>query len=175
MMRNRFRWSRCIGLVVVLVPLVAQAELTVIYDSGNTQPLAPFLEVIDDVETPQQQPAPINNQLGAADLNMLLPIKSPGLSPGQVQPQAVKRPFTRPFFLIGSDASSRQWLSQYRDRLLDVGAVGMLVQAETAADLEAIAKIGQGLQIMPASGSDIARALGIKHYPVLVSKEGIEQ
>jgi len=66
-------------------------------------------------------------------------------------------------------------LSQYRDRLLEIGAVGMLVQAETTADLEAIAKIGQGLQIMPASGSDIARALGIKHYPILVSKEGIEQ
>jgi len=174
-MRNNFRWGRCIGLAVVLVPLVAQAELTVIYDSGNTQPLAPFLEVIEDIEPSQQQPAPTNNQLGAADINMLLPIKSPGLSPGQVQPQAVKRPFTRPFFLIGSDALSRQWLSQYRDRLVEIGAVGMLVQAETTADLEAIAKIGQGLQIMPASGSDIARALGIKHYPVLVSKEGIEQ
>ena len=174
-MRNNFRWGICIGFVVVLVPLVAQAELTVIYDSGNTQPLAPFLEVIEDIETPQQQPAPTNNQLGAADISMLLPIKSPGLSPGPIQPRAVKRPFTRPFFLIGSDALSRQWLSQYRDRLLEIGAVGMLVQAETAADLEAIANIGQGLQIMPASGSDIARALGIKYYPVLVSKEGIEQ
>ncbi|MFC1602930.1 integrating conjugative element protein [Pseudomonadota bacterium] len=174
-MRNHFRWGRCIGFVTVLVPLVAQAELTVIYDSGNTQPLAPFLEVIEDIETPQQQPAPSNNQLGAADINTLLPIKSPSLSPGQVQPQAVNRPFTRPFFLIGSDALSRQWLSQYRDRLLEIGAVGMLVQAETASDLEAIAKIGKGLQIMPASGADIAQALGIKHYPVLVSKEGIEQ
>ena len=174
-MRNNFRWGRCIGFVAVLVPLVAQAELTVIYDSGNTQPLAPFLEVIEDIETPQQQPAPTNNQLGAADLKNLLPIKSPGLSPGPIQPQAVKRPFTRPFFLIGSDALSQQWLSQYRDRLLEIGAVGMLVQAKTAADLEAVAKIGQGLQIMPASGSDIAQALGIKHYPVLVSKEGIEQ
>jgi len=174
-MRNRFRWDRCIGLVVVLVPLVAQAELTVIYDSGNTQPLAPFLEVIEDSEAPQQQPVPTNNQLGADALKNLLPIKSPGLSPGPIQPQAVKRPFTRPFFLIGSDVLSRQWLSQYRDRLLEIGAVGMLVQAETTADLETIAKIGQGLQIMPASGLDIARALGIKHYPILVSKEGIEQ
>jgi len=174
-MRNNFRWAKCIGFVAVLVPLVAQAELTVIYDSGNTQPLAPFLEVIEDIEDPQQQPAPTHNQLGAADIKTLLPINSAGLSPGPIQPRAVKRPFTRPFFLIGSDALSQQWLSQYRDRLLEIGAVGMLVQAETATDLEAIAKIGQGLQIMPASGSDIARALGIKHYPVLVSKEGIEQ
>ena len=174
-MRNNFRWGRCIGLVAVLVPLVAQAGLAVIYDSGNTQPLAPFLEVIEDSEVTPQQPAPTSNQLGAADLNTLLPIKSPGLSPGQIQPQAIKRPFTRPFFLIGSDPLSRQWLSQHRDRLLEIGAVGMLVQVETAADLEAIAQLGQGLQIMPASGSDIAQALGVSHYPVLVSKEGIEQ
>lgn len=175
MKRDDIRWIKHLILTLMLVPLLAQAGLTVIYDSGNTQPLAPFLEVIEDDESPQQQPAPDKSQLGAADINTLLPIKSPGLSPGQIQPQAVKRPFTRPFFLIGSDALSRQWLSQYRDRLLEIGAVGMLVQAETAADLEAIAKIGQGLQIMPASGSDIAHALGIKHYPVLVSKEGIEQ
>ena len=49
-MRNNFRWGWCIGVVAVLVPLMAQAELTVIYDSGNTQPLAPFLEVIEDIE-----------------------------------------------------------------------------------------------------------------------------
>ena len=175
MKRSDMRWIRHLVLTLLLVPLLAQAGLTVIYDSGNTQPLAPFLGVIEESEVPQEQPAPTNNRLGAADLDTLLPIKSPGLTPGPIQPQAVKRPFTRPFFLIGSDSLSRQWLSRHRGRLLEVGAVGMLVQAETIADLEAIAQLGQGLQIMPASGSDIAKALGISHYPVLVSRDGIEQ
>ena len=39
----------------------------------------------------------------------------------------------------------------------------------------AIARLGHGLAIMPASGSDIASVLGIRHYPVLVSRQGIEQ
>ena len=51
----------------------------------------------------------------------------------------------------------------------------MLVQAETEADVAAIAQIADGIQILPASATDIARALGLAHIPVLVSRHGIEQ
>jgi len=49
----------------------------------------------------------------------------------------------------------------------------MLVEAETVADLEAIAALAGGLAILPASASDIATALGLSHYPVLINAEGI--
>ena len=49
----------------------------------------------------------------------------------------------------------------------------MLVEAETLADLEAIAALAGGLPILPASASDIAAALGLTHYPVLITPEGI--
>jgi integrating conjugative element protein (TIGR03765 family) len=51
----------------------------------------------------------------------------------------------------------------------------MLVQAETLEDLRVIAELANGLSILPASGSDIAKALGISHYPVLISTHSIEQ
>jgi integrating conjugative element protein (TIGR03765 family) len=85
------------------------------------------------------------------------------------------KPFTRPFFMIGSDSWSRQWLQVHRDSLKEIGAVGMLVQADTLADLRAIAELADDLSILPASGADIAQALGISHYPVLISAQGIEQ
>jgi integrating conjugative element protein (TIGR03765 family) len=85
------------------------------------------------------------------------------------------RPFARPFFLIGSDPRSRQWLIKHRERLKAIGAVGMLVQAETVADLQATDNLSGGLPITPASGADIAKALGVSHYPVLVTSQGIEQ
>ena len=69
---------------------------------------------------------------------------------------------------------SRTWLAQHRERLAAIGAVGMLVQAESADDLDAIARLADGLPILPASASDIARVLGIKHVPVLISRRGIE-
>ena len=53
--------------------------------------------------------------------------------------------------------------------------MGMLVQADTLEDLRTIAELADGLSILPASASDIAKALGISHYPVLISTHGIEQ
>lgn len=160
----------------LLVPVMARAELTVIYDSGHTQPIAPFFEVFESAGgLPPQSPPPAKPSLGAADPKAWLPIQSPGLTPGPVQARAHDRPFTRPFFLIGSDTRSRQWLQTHRERLKEIGAVGMLVQAETMEDLRTIARLADGLSILPASGSDIAKALGVSHYPVLISAHGIEQ
>jgi len=163
-----------------MVPSLTFAALTVIYDSGQTQPLAPFLEVFDDEDSQEKglqiSPSPSQTQaLGAADLERLLPIHSPGLTPGRVEPRTMRQPFAGPFFLIGSDAFSREWLATYRDRLLEIGAVGMLVEAETLDDLQAIAEIAKGLPILPASANDIAEALDLSHYPVLITKDGIEQ
>ena len=69
----------------------------------------------------------------------------------------------------------QEWLRAYRTRLAEIGAVGMLVEAETLDDLRAIAAIAEGLPILPASASDVAEALGLSHYPVLITKDGQEQ
>ena len=167
---------RCVALAFALVSIHAGAELTVIYDSGDTQPLAPYLEVFESADpVPRQSPTITLPRLGAADPEAWLPIQSTGLTPGAVQPRAIHRPFSRPVFLIGADAYSLQWLQANRDRLQEVGAVGMLVQADTLEDLRTVAQLADGLAILPASATDIARALGIKHYPVLITSERIEQ
>ncbi len=160
---------------------VAQAELEVIYDSGATHPLAPYLEAFGEPPSPApaQYPSHPMDKLGAADPSRLLPIRSPGLTPGPVTRRSLSLPdkglLSRPFFLVGAETRSRAWLARHRDRLESLGAVGMLVQAETVADLEAIARIANGLPVLPASASDIARSLGIRHVPVLISRRGIEQ
>jgi integrating conjugative element protein (TIGR03765 family) len=152
------------------------AALKVIYDSGKTQPIAPYLDTFETSEITAPQRSTIQApQLGAADLNSLLPIRSPGLTSGSVQPTTHNRPFVRPFFLIGSDALSRQWLLEHRDRLKEIGAIGMLIQADTRDDLKNIAELAAGLSVMPASASDIAKALDISHYPLLITRHGIEQ
>ncbi len=169
-------WFKGVVVVFSLYPAIAGAALTIIYDNGNTQPIAPFLGVFEPAdESPQQSPVPTKPQLGAADPGAWLPIQSPGLIPGLVQARSHDRPFARPFFLIGSDARSRQWLRDHRERLKEIGAVGMLVQADILEDLHAIAELADGLSILPASASDIAKALGISHYPVLITAHGIEQ
>ncbi|MBX3707110.1 MAG: integrating conjugative element protein [Pseudomonadales bacterium] len=176
--------ARTAGIVLISLSLWASgacAELTVIYDSGVTRPLARYLEVFG--EAPRMDPPArietSNANLGAATVPNLLPIRTPGLTPGPVTPRPLRLPnngtLSRPFFLIGSDARSREWFAKHRDRLQAIGAVGMLVQAETEADLAAIAQIADGIPILPASATDIARALGLEHIPALVSRHGIEQ
>ncbi len=176
MIRFNYRWWKHVVIAWLLVPVMAQAELIVIYDSGDTQPVAPFLEVFESAdEISRQSPVATTPQIGAADPEAWLPIQSPGLTPGIVQARSHGQPFARPFFLIGSDTRSRQWLKDHRGRLKEIGAVGMLVQADTLDDLRTIAELADGLSILPASASDIAQALGISHYPVLISARGIEQ
>jgi integrating conjugative element protein (TIGR03765 family) len=176
MMNTAKVWLKAIGIAIGLIPTLAGAALTVIYDSGDTWLIAPFLDAFEAKETTLPQRRAVQSpQLGAADLASLLPIRSPGLTPGPIQPRTHDRPFMRPFFLIGSDALSRQWLLEHRDRLKEIGAVGMLIQANTLDDLRTIAELAAGISIQPASATDIAKALGISHYPVLISSHGIEQ
>jgi integrating conjugative element protein (TIGR03765 family) len=159
----------------LLLPALVAAELTVIHDSGDTRPLAPLLEVLaerEPIHPRAQSPRP---DLGAAEVERLLPIRSPGLTVGKVVPRSVERRFARPFFLVGSDRVSREWLAKNRAELVRVGAVGMLVQAETVNDLRVVAKLANGLPILPAPATDIAAALGLAHYPVLITSAGIAQ
>ncbi len=169
-------WWTWLAIVSLLASVGAHAELTVIYDSGDTEPIAPFLGPFEsNDEIPQQDPRSIEPQIGAADPESWLPIQSAGLTPGIVQTRSHDRPFARPFFLIGSDTRSRQWVQDHRVQLMEIGAVGMLVQAETVDDLGAIAALADGLSILPASACDIANALEISHYPVLITAHAIEQ
>ena len=49
-----------------------------------------------------------------------------------------------PFFIIGSDDLSLRWLQSHRAALQHLGAVGMLVQAETEADVRRVAGASPG-------------------------------
>ncbi len=154
---------------------LAVAELTVIFDNGQARPLAEFLGPLKSATTNNERVADKNKQLGAANVQLLLPIRSVGLTPGKVTAKTHNVPFARAFFLIGSDEWSKRWLVQHRKTLKDMGALGMLIQATTIEDLREVAKLADGLSITPASGSDIAKAIGIKHYPVGISSGRIWQ
>jgi integrating conjugative element protein (TIGR03765 family) len=105
------------------------------------------------------------------------PVRTSGLSPGRVEARTVQLPQLtgRPLFLLGSDEFSKAWLAQYHDRLRALGAAGLLVQADTAADFQAITALVPGVPIAALDASETARLLGLTHYPVLISAERIEQ
>lgn len=171
-----------LAFLALLLPIAARAAPVVIYDSGQTKSLEPFFESLrGEAPPPETRQSPS----GKAGLTVedLLPIKTPEMSPGPVAARALSAPGTappnapgtRPLFLIGADPRSRRWLAQHRTRLKELGAVGMLVQADTIDDLKAVSDVAEGLRIMPASGTEIARLYALKHYPVLIWRGRIEQ
>ena len=178
-----------LGLLLSLgLSAKALAELTVIYDNGQTRPLAPLLEPLMADDAPTSEPAESatlnpSSSYGPADLRNLLPVRSPGLTVGDIAGSALRPEVLarlaqgnpRPFFLIGSDAMSLRWLASHRDVLEDLGAVGMLIQAETENDVRRVAEVAQGLSITLGSGSDLAAALAIDRYPVLITPDGLRQ
>ena len=97
------------GLVIaLLLASTAVADLEVLYDSGQSWPidryLEPLLSKADDSSAPQ--PPLVSPDLGANYVDELLPIRSPGLTPGPVTIRTLKTAIPVAFFMIGSDEQS---------------------------------------------------------------------
>ncbi|AZC38277.1 integrating conjugative element protein [Pseudomonas chlororaphis] len=105
----------------------------------------------------------------------ILPVSSSRLSPGQITPRALNMPGLRPFFLVGEDPQSLDWLRQRATELKEMGAAGLAIEV---ADTEALARIraaAPSITILPVNGNDIAIRLQIEHYPVLITATSLEQ
>lgn len=158
---------------MLLTPLQASElgqsqKLTVIYDSGDTLSIAPYLP------KPRER-SPSTKQVHIR-LPFKLPITTPSMQPGKVATTAkLLKHLQQPLFLVGSDSLSQAWLKENRDELIRIGAVGLLVEAKTLKDIKAMLAIAKGLRLVPVSAESAASELGLKTYPILLSKEGWEQ
>ena len=160
---------------LVMAASPAMGELTVIYQHPGSRPITDFLNVPLRNKQRQLVSDPPVGSSGVWDVQALLPIRSPGLSPGPVAARTHELPVAQPLFLIGADPLSKTWLVRHRPQLESLGAVGMLIEAEDMADLESIAELAGTLPIVPASGTDIAQALGLTHYPVCITGKDVWQ
>ena len=150
---------------------IAQADspLIVIYDSGNTSPIAPYLPK-------RSESQPKQTKLPTASNAFQLPIDTPSMSPGVVKATAKPlKHLQQPLFLVGTDTRSKTWLEAKHDQLVTLNAVGLLVQANTLEDIQAMQALAKGLRLIPASAESFAKPLALKHYPVLISRDGWEQ
>lgn len=123
---------------------------------------------VNALDAPDDPPNPYTE----ADL---LPIRSPSLRPGPVEPRAVSLPGITALFLIGDDPRSDAWLQQRLPDLRRLGAAGLVVNVESAAALQTLRERASGLTLSPVDGDDLAQRLGLNHYPLLITATAIEQ
>ncbi|MBC3211062.1 integrating conjugative element protein [Serratia fonticola] len=148
----------------------ARAELTVIADLGGIS-TTEYFEGINN----QGAVAPSHETGNEIPAVPGLPVSTPELSPGKVEVRTLNLPGMRPLFLIGDDDLSRRWLSLRRDTLVQLNAVGLVVNVASEAALNDLKKHADGLELVPVSGVDLAKRLGLSHYPVLLTEKGLEQ
>jgi len=164
--------ARLVSLAFLVAATAVSAELAVIADNGNTRPMS------DYIKSPKVSlPAPIQNidSLAQDYLTQLFPVHTPQLSPGTEASRSVNLNLTQAVFILGTDPVSRQWLTQYRDRLSQIGAIGLVVDVQNLQDYKNLQALAGTLVLSPINGSELAVQLNITHYPVLVTAQRIEQ
>lgn len=98
------------------------------------------------------------------------------LTPGTVKAKTLSASgLVQPIFMIGYDKLSAQWLSERYRTLKALNALGLVVNVPTAEAMAELQSIAPDLMLQPISGDDLAKHIGVKHYPVLITKTSIEQ
>ena len=120
--------------------------------------------IVSAQDTPEVPPVSIEQ---------FLPIESRTLTVGSHAPEERATGVVQPFFIVGCDAASLEWVEVNRARLLDLNAFGLVVDAPDVAAYERLEQAADGLVIRPVVGDLIAEHLGITRYPALVTADGI--
>lgn len=160
------------GLLSALsVPILAAAALHIIADVGGDDTAQFYASINRQDDTPQMlsaaTPAAEQGEVG------MLPVTTPELTPGEVSDRPLQLPGIGALFLVGEDPDSRTWLAHNAAALAEHHAAGMVVNVTAMANLQALRDLAPGVQMAPASGSELARRLRLDHYPVLITDTGL--
>lgn len=140
--------------------------------------MAPLLEASGFTLEPEHDDLPPIVPPMEAVLQQQVTVLSPSMSPG-AQPRIsigdAGLHLPHPIFLIGTDELSLHWLTEHRIRLSALGAVGLVVEADGIADMLKVKRVAGDLPLAAGSGEMLAEQFGLRHYPVLIGPEWIEQ
>jgi len=169
---------------LILISLLALSAnsyaLTTIANNGNTISSQPYIEAM---RPPRTIASSLNqqevNRLGTppAQVQMkLYPVVTKNMTPGIIKPRKVDLPLlSQSIFLVGDDSLSKTWLLANKPKLVKMKAVGLLVKAQSAADYQEMQSMAKPLQLLPISGTTVAKNLHLKHYPVLITNKEVDQ
>lgn len=150
----------------------ASAKLNVIADFGGESAVRFYESLQPDESMVQAHPDAVPATLTEADI---LPVVSHRLTVGKVLPVQMDLLGMQPIFLIGADNTSVLWLQQNAQRLVDIGATGLVVNVRTMDELNTLREVVPALSLIPTPGDDLAARLRLQHYPALLTPTGISQ
>lgn len=150
---------------------LASRPPTVIHDAGG-MPLAPYLEPFAD-DAGEAAPAP--RMPAQPQPPQLFPVVSTRAGPGRLlqNPMPSKLPGGpgQPFFIVGDDPASLEWLQRHADALRRMGARGIVASVGTSEDFLRL-RTSVDLYMVPMSADALLEAVGIHVWPVLIGADG---
>lgn len=84
-------------------------------------------------------------------------------------------PVSRPFFIVGADNQSAQWLLANRMHLANIHAQGFVTNVKSQADVETLQEYTEDLTIHAIPIDEIAERFDLTRYPVLITQKEILQ
>jgi integrating conjugative element protein (TIGR03765 family) len=154
----------------------AHEPLTVIYRGTQIIEAAPFYHKLDGVDPTQKITEAYLRQDRAARSSIKVPVTQQSRFPLQPKNLTPADPVARtienlyrPFFVVGMDPASIAWLRSHYSQLQQLGAFGLVVEANSWEAWQNLKReaAGQGVTLSLQPGDAIARLYAITTYPVL--------
>ncbi|RLM24749.1 conjugal transfer protein [Brenneria alni] len=158
--------------MLLVSPITVHAELNVIADLGGKD-TAGFFDGINRQEDPGTNNTGNDVWQGQPGERAMLPVVTPELTVGIESHRPLNLPGIGALFLVGDDLASRSWLQLNAGKLSQMRAVGLIVNVTDVAALQLLRSLVPGVQMAPASGSELARRLQLRHYPVLITETAV--
>ena len=177
----RIRPLHFLPLFIGLAFAPAQADQpikapVVVYSGAQAVPAAPYIQSLAQPRPQSESRANPTPKPGVMPLETRLPLMPRQLRRGSPAVQRTEAPI-QPFFIMGMDRASLDWLARTLPTLLSINATGMVVQAANRDDwllLQNKARAaGLSLALYPDTG--LTEAYGITTYPVLVVPQSIQK
>jgi len=174
-------------LLLLSVTFINAQSLTVVEDYGGRS-TSPYFDAIGIVPNASALSSALSSALELSpvpaalhqpphvsqqDESFVLPIRSKRLTPGPVEPRVINAPGLLPFFLIGDDELSRNWLKERTNMLREMGAFGLVVNVDSMDRLNQLRQLAPEITLSPTPGDDLAARLQLSHYPVLITSSSI--
>lgn len=154
--------------------LQLSAEPIVIKDYGNTRPSGiPSAEDIRKLAKKMQVPT---SELVSFDA-YVFPVVSEQMRLGKLQaPIKHGKEHIDPFFILGADSTSRDWLMKNKAYLVKQGITrGLLTNVPNGDAYRELSNIAKPLNLYVLNTDEIAEVFGVSVYPIVITHEEIQQ
>ena len=148
--------------------LVIQRQPTVVYEGLSTVVATRYYKRMERQDTELSTvEAPAG--AGVTSVDQQLPLSTPALKVGRPTMQ-VQEGQVVPLFVMGMDSVSLNWFSEAAPGLAEIGARGVVVQAERRSDWLTLQQQAKrlGIDLMLLSGASLAAGYDIDTYPIVI-------